>query len=160
MVKFSTVAKQKDWSQDICLSKRAKQSMWLTTSECGMMYSSVIQQPIIVVISYEHTSSHLSSLGMEMCPVASASSRNWISINFEQQLESNQLKTTKFFTNLRRPHWLNYLRIFKMPISEFSNNKVICSLKSPALPFPFDIFLSFLLTMTWQNLVWLLILRG
>ena len=52
------------------LGLRSEQSMRLTTLECGMMYSNVIQQPIIVVISYEHTSSHLSSLGMEMCPVA------------------------------------------------------------------------------------------
>ena len=87
----SSLNKQKDWAQDICLSQRAEQSMWLTTSECGMMYSSVIQQPIIVVISYEHTSSHLSSLGMEMCPVAGYASI--VSLLLASALQSQKLPT-------------------------------------------------------------------
>ena len=50
-------------------------NMWLTASyqqkKSGMMNSNVIltNHSSAVVISYEHTSSHLSSLGMEMCPV-------------------------------------------------------------------------------------------
>ena len=81
---FHRKASEAKWHVVHRIHHRELLRLWLLLSECGLMYTNVIlpatnhicwtaeEAPaLVVVISYEHTSSHLSSLGIAMCPVAS-----------------------------------------------------------------------------------------